>query len=205
MVRSAAQRRVSNHEAATSFETHRFAMLLRMRRNKPTLRRPYSLPAPGRPSSIFAAASKSTEGARDARVQTDPRTSTPRSIEAAEVRITASPPFPWRPARGVCEVCSASPPGGRPFVAFKPNDWAATLHRLRTRHTGPAASDRRPGPSAVRALGVRLGTPGPMRLGPPAGVIGAASPTPPTGHRFPPRVWRRLIRRPSVTGRDVGI
>ena len=33
MVRSAAKLRVSNHEAATSFETPRFARLLRMRRN----------------------------------------------------------------------------------------------------------------------------------------------------------------------------
>jgi len=32
MVRSAAKYRVSNHGAAASFETHRFAMLLRMRR-----------------------------------------------------------------------------------------------------------------------------------------------------------------------------
>ncbi len=32
MVRSAAKQRVSNHEATPSFETHRFAMLLRMRR-----------------------------------------------------------------------------------------------------------------------------------------------------------------------------
>jgi hypothetical protein len=34
MVRSAAKRRVSNHVAAPSFETHRFAMLLRMRRRR---------------------------------------------------------------------------------------------------------------------------------------------------------------------------
>jgi hypothetical protein len=32
MVRSAPKERVSNHEAASPFETHRFAMLLRMRR-----------------------------------------------------------------------------------------------------------------------------------------------------------------------------
>jgi hypothetical protein len=31
MVRSALKERVSNHAAAPSFETHRFAMLLRMR------------------------------------------------------------------------------------------------------------------------------------------------------------------------------
>jgi len=32
MVRSAAKQPVSNHEAASSFEAHRFAMLLSMRR-----------------------------------------------------------------------------------------------------------------------------------------------------------------------------
>jgi hypothetical protein len=42
--------------------------------------------------------------------------------------------------------------------------------------------------------GWRAGT---KRLGPPVG-IGAASPAPPTGHRLPPRVRRRLIRRPSA-------
>jgi hypothetical protein len=34
MVRSAAKQRVSNHGAVSSFETHRFAMLLRMKRRE---------------------------------------------------------------------------------------------------------------------------------------------------------------------------
>ena len=51
---------------------------------------------------------------------------------------------------------------------------------------------------------VRSGTPGRRGLNRREGkelrrISGASQP----GHRIPPRVWRRLIRRPSVTGRDV--
>ena len=51
---------------------------------------------------------------------------------------------------------------------------------------------------------VRLGTPGRRGLNRREGkelrrISDASQP----GHRIPPRVWRRLIRRPSVTGRDV--
>ncbi len=50
------------------------------------------------------------------------RTRGPRRLATsrrARSPITASPPFPWRPARGVCEVCSVSPPVDVPFQASR--------------------------------------------------------------------------------------
>ena len=73
----------------------------------------------------------------------DPRASTPRDIEACRsplwcpasprsgrgsARHAASPPNPGRPARGVCEVCSAPSPVVEPFVT-PARPVRGTLHR----------------------------------------------------------------------------
>src|SRR6185437_6430638 len=47
-----------------------------------------------------------------------------------------------------------------------------------------------------------VGTPGRSGLNRREGKPRRISDAPFPGHRIPPRVWRRLIRRPSVTGRD---
>src|SRR5256885_3170411 len=72
--------------------------------------RPYSLAAPGRPSLDLAfTASPEAEGARNAGVPGDPRTSTPRDIEAGRVKVTASPPSLRRPARDVYRFAPLRP------------------------------------------------------------------------------------------------
>ena len=66
----------------------------------------------------------------------------------AEAVRNASPPNQWRPARGVCEVCSASVSVGDPFVRCA---------RYR-RHDAPPAD---PGHSAWHALtSMQIGLPG---------------------------------------------
>src|SRR5207344_3304875 len=59
--------------------------------------------------------SEKSEGARDARVPEDPRTSTSRDIEAIRIAQPQVRRFPRRPARCL-EACSAEPPvGASPF------------------------------------------------------------------------------------------
>ena len=112
------------------------------------------------------------------------RLATSRLVEAAR---NASPPNQWRPARGVCEVCSASVSVEDPFVRCA---------RYR-RHDAPPAD---PGHSAWHALtSMQIGLPGRqgvLACGLHAGLDAAwtaggefcvASPTPPTGHRVPPQ------------------
>src|SRR5581483_5235526 len=87
----------------------------------------------------------------------DPRASTPRDVEASSTSValsalrrifSASPPVPRRPARGVCEVCSAKVPGGRAITRCR------AYHRG-GQALGPGSSDKtrpcRPsGPSTQR-------------------------------------------------------
>jgi hypothetical protein len=160
---------------------------------------PFGLRRTSRPPS------KRTEGARDARVLTDPAdldTSQHRGVLKSDNRKSAVS----MASRARCfEVCSASPPVDFPFQATRLSSRIGRppIHRCGPR-SGPANCDRLPFPPSrgPAARGWRAGT---RRLGPPAGMIGAASPALPIGHRLPPRVRRRLIRRPSVTGRDEGI
>ena len=73
--------------------------------------RPYSWrPRVGRIPTSFPLLSKMPRARGTPRVQPDPRTSTPRDIEACRnPRITASPPNPRRPARGVCRSIPLRP------------------------------------------------------------------------------------------------
>jgi hypothetical protein len=107
-------------------------------------------------------------------------------------RHAASPPNPRRPARGVCEVCSAPSPVVEPFVT-PARLQSAGLSTVETLATQPAMllTARRP-TSRQRGLGVRYGTPGcKARLGPPGEKCTPHLRRSSPGHRSPPRVWRR--------------
>jgi hypothetical protein len=132
---------------------------------------------------------KSTEGARDAKGPGGPTgldASRHRGLSKSD--SAASPPFPRRPARGVYR-----------FAPRRPR-WSSVRHATPSqgRNTPPlgpgnSAGDALTGSPAYRpseALGVRLGTPGPARLGPPGLAPHLRCKSFP-GHRSPPRVWRR--------------
>ena len=146
--------------------------------------RPYSLAAPGRPSLSFPPPRKRTEGARDAKgpgalkftqvAQT--KMLGPAGLDASRHRglsksgSAASPPNPRRPARGVCEVCSALAPGGLTFSGNPAFPYglsgrlSTALGPGRTRR--PVTGRRCPPSRGPVARGWRAGT---TRLGPPGG------------------------------------
>jgi len=183
-------------QGPSSFETPRYAWLLRMRCGVDVHHRPHSLrPREGRRPSRSPLKEPRARGTP--RVLTDPRTSTPRDIEVCRNPVpafalarydgqAASPPNPRRPARGVFRF---APPRPRWTSRFRHPALLTDAYPPLRAQTVPSTSDRagcrRQWGPATR--GWRAGT---KRLGPP-GVYGAASPTPRPGHRSPPRVWRR--------------
>src|SRR5664280_2642891 len=79
---------------------------------------PVFFAAPGTPYSQ-PPLSKSTEGARDARVREDPRASTPRDIEACRSPMVPQVRRFHGVPRAVFEVCSVSSPVDFPFQAIR--------------------------------------------------------------------------------------
>jgi hypothetical protein len=146
MVRSAAKRRVSNHEAAPSFETG----ASRPPQDEVAIGKqnhPYSLrPRVGRSPLPLP---RRTEGARDARGPGGPTGSRHRGLSKSD--SAASPPFPRRPARGVywfaprcprwSSVRHATPSRGRNTPPLGPGNSAddALTGSLAYRPLGPAA------------------------------------------------------------------
>ena len=176
---------------------------------RPDMRhRPYSWrPRAGRsPIRTSFRLPRKIEGARNAGSATDPRTPTPRDIEAC--RNPNNPPSPFRASAGMpqvrhvtgvpramFEVCSAKPPVDLPFRP--PSSSArAPIHRY-----GPRRSrltfDRLPATPSMGPGDVRLARRDSAAWT--AGrVVASHLQRPLAGHRSPPRVCRRLIRRPSM-------
>ena len=142
----------------------------------------------------------SAEGARDALGPvgpTDLDASQHRGMLKSEYRKSARP----KASRARCLIgLLRAAPGGLTFQA-PPLSTAKAYPPLRDQVIAGApvtgAGNAITGPRDVRE-----GTPGQRGLNRRREKSCAASPTLPPGHRIPPRVWRRLIRRPSVTGRD---
>jgi hypothetical protein len=143
------------------------------------------------------------------KVLTDPRTSTPRDIEACRnpfcppfERAAASSPFPRRPARGVFR-----------FAPLRPRQSAFHASHLRRRDAlstvaGVLACGR-PVPltdtghtyAVKRPLRRAAGAPGQKRLGPPEGYWRRISDAP-SSHRSPPQHQETLQMPPGSMGRD---
>ena len=138
-----------------------------------------------------------TEGARNA---TGP--GGPTHLDASRHRglsksIIASPPSPWRPARGVLGLLRSAP-GGRAVsgcLRYRRRTYPPLRAQTAPGKSGHAGNHRQWGPVT---RGRRAGT---KRLGPPVGLNAPHLRRTP-GHRSPPRVCETLIRHPSVTGQD---
>ena len=186
--------------------------LFELRRNKHSSAARIVWSAPGAPSSHsvsafalagFGATSRrsriKTEGARDAVGSTGPT-----GLDASRHRglskscSAASPPVPWRPARGVYRFAPHRPRWTYPFrpPPLRQDTYPPLIgpKRCPALLTVPAAAA-----SGARVTrGRRAGT---MRLGPPdQGKPAPHLRRPRTGHRSPPRVWR--LQTPRHSGRD---
>ena len=163
--------------------------------------------------SRFRDARKSTEGARDTKGPGRTQACAvcankalgPTDLDASQHRgmLKSVKPqvrqVPRRPARGVLRsaphrpwwtllsgppafAAKAFPPLRAPIIAGCPVTGAGNTITVAQRRA--------------------VGTPGRCGLNRREGKPRRISDAPFPGHRSPPRVWRRLIRRPSVTGRD---
>ena len=133
-------------------------------------------------------ARKRTEGARNARGPEDPRgldASRHRGLSSRVVPQVRQ--IPRRPARGVCRFVPHSPRWTYRFrqPPFRVGHLSTAFSQTSARAFLTMPDGRRQWADWPAALRART-----MRLGPPEGS--AASPTlPSSGHRSPPRVWRR--------------
>jgi hypothetical protein len=153
--------------------------------------------APGAPLLLFRCARKKSEGARDAGIPQDPRTSLPRGIEGARWRTgplvsnrkSAVPPA----SRARCLRLAPRDPRWADLSGFTPTHRFRVLQHLTVGHRGTMLRRRTPGDArlahrdhaawaAVRGLRRphhrhRPNPPGCPRTGPAAGA--SASPLPP--------------------------
>jgi hypothetical protein len=165
--------------------------------------------APGAPAFQFRRSRKSTEGARDAKGPNGPtgldasrHRGLSKSCPSSRLRATTGKPqvrqVPRRPARGVFRFAPRRSSVVDPFVTLQPRRGAVTLHRFGPGNSASVLLTRPPAYRPSEGLGARLTRQDTCGLDRRAGHrISDASVFP--GHRSPPRVWRRLIRHPSVT------
>jgi hypothetical protein len=142
--------------------------------------------------------SERTEGARDARVRTDPRASTPRDIEACRSPNCRKSAKSQGVPRAVFEVCSAPSPVVVRSSRLTPS-WGRDTPPFQASALGRRCFDRSPayrpgqGPSACGKARQDK-----ARLGPPVGLWRRISDAPDRPPLPAPRL-ETLIRHPSVT------
>ena len=169
-------------------------------RNNDVRHRPYSLIGPGQAVVLMCASPKRTRARGTPRVQTDPRASTPRDIEACRSARLSVPQV--RHLLGVPRAV---------FVRFAPlrPRWTVhfrraascngrSIHRCGPR-TGPASSDTRRPIAAVRGPATHGRCAGTKRLGPPGGEMRRISDAPIRPPLPAPRL-KMLAQTPLVWG-----